>query len=162
MQILLIAIIPLIVALLLHLIWWRISLPSNHTMALLCIFVGVFAVASIAGLPWISFIQLLRAALLYVAASFSYIITYSGFEGDSPTLGFMRAVAASGAKGLSEAEVSAFLARRPFLQSRLTALLRSGLVREENGYYFASGHRAFGFHLVLGFRKLYGPITRGG
>jgi hypothetical protein len=162
MQILLFATIPFVVALGLHLVWWRISLPSNHTMALLCLFIGVFAVTSIAVFPWISFIQLLRAALLYVAASFSYIITYSGFEGDSPTLGFMRAVDASGGKGLSDAEVSAFLARRPFLRARLTALLRSGLVREENGYYFASGHRAFGFHLVLGFRKLYGPISRGG
>jgi hypothetical protein len=162
MQILLVAIVPFVVALGLHLVWWRIRLPSNQTIALLFIFVAVFAVATVAVFCWIPFVQLLRATLLYVASSFSYIITYSGFEGDSPTLGFMRAIDASGDKGLSDAEVSAFLERRPFLQARLAALLRSGHVREENGYYFVSGHRAFGFHLVLGFRKLYGPISRGG
>lgn len=162
MKILFVALIPFIIALGLHLIIWRIRLPGNQTMALLLIFFVVFALWSLAAFSFVVAVEWLRAAMLYVATAFSYVITYSGFEGDSPTLGFMRALRQSGDKGFSEADIAAFLAGRPFLQARLAALLRSGMVREENGYYFVSGQRSRAFHLVLAFRKLYGPISRGG
>lgn len=162
MKILLLAITPFVIAFTLHLIIWRIRLPRNQTMALLYIFFVVFSACSVVAALSVSWIEWLRAAVLYVGMSFSYVITYSGFEGDSPTLGFMRELDRAGDKGLSDSEVAAFLAQRPFLQARLAALVRSGMVREEGGYYRVSGHRSLGFHLVLSFRKLYGPISRGG
>jgi glucan phosphoethanolaminetransferase (alkaline phosphatase superfamily) len=162
MKILFVALVPFIVALVLHLILWRIRLPRNQTVALLFIFFLVFALWSLPVFSFVVVVEWLRAAMLYVAAAFSYVITYSGFEGDSPTLGFMRALSQSGDKGFSDEDVAAFLARRPFLRARLSALLRTGMIREEHGYYFTSGQRSRAFHLVLAFRKLYGPISRGG
>lgn len=163
MQLFLIAAAVFVAALILHLIVWRVRLPRHHTSALLIIFALVFLVAIpvLLNVP-LSWPDRLRIGVLYVAASLCYVITYSAIEGDSPTLSLMRLLAHQAGKGLPVDEVDHFLAQRPFVKARLAALILSGHVREENGRYQLAGPPSLPFQVILGFRKLYGPIAKGG
>jgi len=151
------------VALVVHLSLWRVRMPRHHTSALLVIFALVFSLAILVLLDRTpDWPDRLRIAFLYLAASLCYVITYSAIEGDSPTLSLMRLLDARGGKGLPTTEVDHFLARRPFVKARLAALILSGHVREEGGRYRLAGPPSLPFQIILGFRKLYGPIAKGG
>jgi hypothetical protein len=71
-------------------------------------------------------------------------------------------VGGAGADGRSPEEIARFMDQRPFLRARLAALVNSGLVRERDDRYVIAGRESLAFRLILGFRKLYGPISRGG
>lgn len=151
------------VALIVHLILWRVRMPRHHTSALLIIFALVFLLAIpvlLGAVP--TWPDRLRIALLYLAASLCYVITYSAIEGDSPTLSLMRLLDQHGKEGMPARDVDHFLAQRPFVKARLAALILSGHVREEGGRYRLAGPPSLPFQVILGFRKLYGPIAKGG
>ena len=146
-----------------HFVIWKVRLPKRQIKALLIIFTAVF-------LPWLALslashaelFAVLRVALYYWSISLCYTITYSAVEGDSPTLSLMRFVASSESEGRTVEEITRFMDERPFLGARLAALLKSGLVREQNGRYAIVGKQPLAFRLVLGFRNLYGSIPKGG
>jgi hypothetical protein len=106
--------------------------------------------------------DLLYITVFYVSASLGYIVLYSAVQVDSPTLSLMRFLAEGGAAGRSPDEVSDFLAARPFVKSRLRALIQSGLIREEADNYVIAGKQPIGYRFILGYRKLYGSIPKGG
>jgi hypothetical protein len=146
-----------------HFILWKISLPRNQTRALLLIQFIVFLIwlaLSLVGHPGLS--TLLYVAMYYWSVGFCYIITYSAIEGDSPTLSLMRFLAASAGRGRSTGEIAHFMAERPFIGARLNALLNSGMIRLQDDRYVIAGKESFAFRLILGFRRLYGPIPKGG
>jgi len=146
-----------------HVIIWRVSLPKHHIRALLVVFAVVFACWLALAFVWeVSWLELARIALFYAVMALCYIITYSAIEGDSPTLSLIHALAKKGGEGLREAEMDNFVAERPFVTMRLAALVHSGLVRESDGGYVICGKPSLFFRLILGFRKLYGPISKGG
>jgi hypothetical protein len=151
------------IALLIHLVLWRLRLPKGQIRALLCIFGAVlfawFVAFATGSLPMIETLQI---ALCYVSISLSYVITYSAIEGDSPTLSLMRLLAARQPAGMDSGEVAEFLAKRPFVKARISALIASGQVREEGGRYVIAGKPSAFFRVILAYRKLYGPISRGG
>lgn len=152
-----------VAALVVHLVLWRIRMPRHHTSALLVIFAVVFLLAIpvlLTAVPM--WPDRMRMALLYLGASLCYVITYSAIEGDSPTLSLMRLLDRNGAGGMPKADVDHFLAERPFVKARLAALILSGHVREEGGHYRLAGPPSLPFRVILGFRKLYGPIAKGG
>jgi len=146
-----------------HLIIWKIRLPKHQIRALLLTFSAVFAL-------WIltpahgstPLLDTLQISLLYVSVSFCYVITYSAVEGDSPTLSLMNLLAEKKEEGLPSDEISGFLLQRPFVKARLAALMHSGLVRKENDRYIIAGRPSLPFRIILGFRRLYGPISKGG
>lgn len=162
MHVLLTVVVLLAVALALHLLWWRVRLPRAQIKALLLIFAGVlcawFIVCGIA-FPVVAVLQI---GLCYTSISLSYVITYSAIEGDSPTLSLMRVLAGRRPEGLSATEVGDFLAQRPFVKARIAALLASGQVRDEAGRYVIAGRPSLFFRVILAYRRLYGPISRGG
>jgi len=146
-----------------HLVIWKASLPKRQIPALLVTFAAVF-------LTWLAFalthhfplVAALQVALYYWSVSLSYTITYSAIEADSPTLSIMRFVAQGGPAGRLSGEIARFMDERPFLTARLTALIRSGLIQEREGRYVAPGPQPLAFRVILGFRKLYGAIPKGG
>jgi hypothetical protein len=146
-----------------HVIVWKFRLPKRHTPALLGIFFMAlplcFPLALIQGF---SLIEILHALLLYITLSLCYVITYSAIEGDSPTLSLMRFVAEQPTQGRTLQEIESFFAERPFIRARISALLHSSLVRQENGRYFIQGSPSLPFRMILGFRKIYGEIPKGG
>lgn len=151
------------IALLIHLVVWRIRRPQHEYKVLLVLFIIVFA----AWLGWAAFHpmalwQLLHSAIFYAAASLAYMVAYSAVEGDSPTLSLMRFIAEKPTAGRSHEEVRHFFAQRPFAKSRLAALVEAGLVREENGRYAVAGKGSLAFRFILAYRKIYGDLPRGG
>jgi len=147
----------------LHVILWKVHLPKHHIQMLLGIFylplLLSFPLAMIQGIPLAA---LLHASLFYISLSLCYVITYSAIEGDSPTLSLMRFVAENPVHGRSRQEIDSFFAERPFIRARISALLHSSLVREENGRYLIQGNPSLPFMLILQFRRIYGEIPKGG
>ena len=150
-------------ALALHLVLWKIRLPKFHTRALLLLFALVLFMRLALLAIWpMTFPETGHVCLFYISLSLCYVITYTAIEGDSPTLSLIRHVHNSGARGVSSADVHEFLAQRPFITARISALKHDGLLREEEGRYFVAGRGSLFFRVILGFRRLYGSIERGG
>lgn len=153
----------LLVAFCVHLALWRVRLPTRQLPTLLAVF---FAVAIGWGLTpparlW-PLVELLHLAILYVAVTLAYVITYTAIEGDSPTLSLMYFVTATGEAGLPAAEMDAFIVARPFIQTRLETLISAGRIVEKDQRYFVAGEGSAFFRLILAYRKLYGVVPRGG
>jgi hypothetical protein len=150
-------------AFLLHVVIWKIRLPRHQMRALMLVFGLVILLwAPVAALAAVSMPGFLHVGLFYVVCSLCYFIIYTTIEADSPTLSLMRFIARHESQGISTDLVKQFLARRPFVKARLTTLVQSGGIREQDGRYVISGSPSLFFRLILGFRKLYGPISRGG
>lgn len=121
-----------LIALGIHVIWWRWQLPRHHTAALLV----AFAVPPLlAGLLWLAgarfglgWTDLAGIALFHAAATGCYLITYAGVEETSPSLVIIRALEQAGARGCSRAELQPCITDERFIAPRLAALQRDGLV----------------------------------
>ena len=148
---------------LIHLVLWRIRLPRQQFLTLLIIFGVIFCAWFAAyGVRFLALSDLLHVTMAYASISVGYVVLYSAFNLDSPTLGLMLYVAEAKAAGRSREEVLAFLGKRSFVKGRLGQLLDSGLVREENARYVVIGIGSPGFRFILAYRKLYGSIPKGG
>jgi hypothetical protein len=64
--------------------------------------------------------------------------------------------------GLPKEVVFRLFLSRPFVQSRLDALVRSGLIKVDGKRLVIAEKPSIAFRFVLGFRKLFGPIAKGG
>jgi hypothetical protein len=151
-----------VIALVVHVILWKVRLPKHHTQALLVIFFSILLLGLSLGIcKCFSLLEILHASLLYASLSLCYVITYSAIEVDSPTLSLMRFVAENPLQGRTLSEIESFFAKRPFIRARISALLHSSLVREENGRYLIHGSPSLPFQLILGFRRIFGEIPKG-
>jgi hypothetical protein len=157
---------------LLHILLWRVRLPSRQLMTLLSVFSAVWVLASV----WIllspgsfglgdrvSAAGFIYFGLLYWSAALCYVITYSAMEGDSPTLSLTRHLHRTGQGGVPHEEIEEFFRQRPFVGARVTALVADGvLVEEGSGYRLSSGRYLF-FRVILGYRRfVFGQVKAGG
>jgi hypothetical protein len=154
-----------------HLVWWRIALPRRQRAVLLGLFlIGGLALAPVValllellGFGALSFVQWLNVGLAVVAFSLAYVVTYSALEADSPTLSLVRHIASAGANGVREEELCEFMASRPFVGARLSALVDEGMVRERGGRIHLAEHPYTLFKMVLLHReKVLGLSHHGG
>jgi hypothetical protein len=154
-----------------HLIWWRMALPRKQRAALLALFlIGGLVLAPVVGFLLglfgfapLSLIQWLNVALAVVAFALAYVVTYSALEADSPTLSLVRHIAAAGRGGLAEVELGEFMASRPFVGARLTALVDEGMVYEKEDRILLADHPYTLFRMVLFHReKVLGLTSHGG
>jgi MFS family permease len=154
-----------------HLIWWRMALPRKQRAALLALFlIGGLVLAPVVGFLLglfgfapLSLIQWLNVALAVVAFALAYVVTYSALEADSPTLSLVRHIAAAGQGGLAEVELGEFMASRPFVGARLTALVDEGMVYEKEDRILLADHPYTLFRMVLLHReKVLGLTSHGG
>jgi hypothetical protein len=146
-----------------HVVVWKIRLPRRQIISVLIIFAIVLCFWLVYALiQGVALPTLLHVALFQVSAGLSYAITYSAIEADSPTLSLMNFLAEGGPAGVPAAEVFGFLSQRPFAKARLAALLASGLIRLQNDRYILAGNGSLAFRVVLGYRRLYGPVSKGG
>jgi hypothetical protein len=119
---------------LLHLLWWRLRLPRNHTGALLQVFaVTPFLAAGLwmaAGAPrLIGLADIPAIALLYMGAVGCYLIAYTAIEETSPSLAVFAALQAAGKAGCSREELSTVVTDSNFIKPRLDALRRDGILQ---------------------------------
>ena len=163
MQIFLITGALFLVSFLAQMVIWRVRLPDQQTRALLVIFAITFGLWLVGAVVFsMTIVDVLHVALFYLSISLCYVITYTAIEADSPTLSLIRFLADAKTQGRSTEEIRRFMALRPFVRARLAALARSGLIREEGSRYVAVGQPPLSFRVILGFRRLYGPISKGG
>jgi hypothetical protein len=121
---------------LVHLVWWRIRLPTRQLPAL----AGVFGlVAFAAGVAWLFVPASLAAAdipavaSLYAGAAACYLIVYTGVEQTSPTLEIVRTLARAGEAGCAESDLAGVITEDLFVRPRLDALALDGLVMRSDG-----------------------------
>ena len=152
-------------AFLVHLIIWRIAVPAaalRVAAAIYAVFLVAAASAALAWAPGFGLDDGAYFAVLYGAIALCYLLTYTGIEADSPTLSIVTALAQGGERGVSAAEMAAFIRRRPFVRSRLLQLYRDGVVVERDGHITASRHVSFVFALSEFYRRLMGRTAKGG
>ena len=148
-----------------QLIIWRLRLPPYRyqMQALLLTLSAVFGLWLLT--PWAhssSLVELLNILLSYFSLGLGYMVVYSAINVDSPTLSLMGFLAEKHGEGRSADELHLFLAQRPFVTVRLGTLVGSGLIREQNGRWVIAGKGSLAFRFILSYRKLYGPIPKGG
>ena len=162
----------LFIAWIVHLSMWRWRLPSAQLKVLVVIFAVVWAVAALSVLAGLvragpsavgSLVGFLYFCLIYWAAVFCYVITYSAMEGDSPTLSLTRHLHRRGEEGVSHEEIEDFFRQRPFVGARVKALVTDNvLIEEQGGYRLSPGSYVF-FRVILRYRRVvFGPIKSGG
>ena len=101
--------------------------------------------------------------LAVIAFALAYVVTYSALEADSPTLSLVRHIASSGLGGVREEELRDFMASRPFVGARLSALVEEGMVQEREGRIHLAEHPYTLFKLVLLHReRVLGLTYHGG
>lgn len=145
-----------------HVALWRFRLPRNQTRALLFLFTLVLGVWLIFLAPRLGLVETLQVMTLSIPLFLCYVITYSAIEGDSPTLSLMKHLDERRHTGLHKDEVFLFFLARPFLQARIDALVKSGLIKLEGERFVIAKKPSLSFKVVLEFRKLFGPISKGG
>lgn len=123
-----------VLAWLLHLLWWRLRLPANHTGALLLLFAATPVLAAGlwlgAGAPrLIGLADIPGIALLYMGAVGCYLIAYTAIEETSPSLAVFAALQAAGGAGCSREDLSTVVTDSNFIKPRLDALRRDGILQ---------------------------------
>ena len=146
-----------------HVTLWKLRVPRRPLKTLGAIFAATFCIWLVRALAcaW-PLLSIVRVTLLYVPVALSYLITYTAIEADSPTLSLMRFLAENRNGGRTVGEVEEFFSQRPFVKARLKVLENSGMVQNLNGTYVIVGKGPLAFQLILFYRKLYGPVFRGG
>jgi hypothetical protein len=120
-----------VLALLIHVVVWRLHVPKNVLPVFTFIFGCVYGSAAAAyglaftGATGAGFVYL---SVLYFAIDLSYVLTYNGVVYDSPALSLVYRIGEAGTEGVTETDLQEFIRSRPFVHTRLKQLYRDGLV----------------------------------
>ena len=99
-----------------HVVLWKIRLPKRQTKVLLQVFFGTLIIGILFLSSISSFtsavddftpqktLEYIHVCLLFVSLTLSYMITYSAFEADSPTLVMVMTIEKAGQGGLDKKE----------------------------------------------------------
>ena len=96
------------------------------------------------------------AVILAFSFGFAYALIMNGVLYDSPTLALVNAIEAYGPAGMPLADFDAFVARHPFVESRLNALIAVGELAALNGDLRLSGKVVRLLSLGDAYRRLRG------
>jgi hypothetical protein len=150
------------VALLVHLVWWRIRVPCRQWRALILVF-GVVAAAGAAVLAGggaarlgLSAPRLVLTAFVFGGLALSYAILFSAIEADSPTLTMIGLVRRHGRSGIDEGKLRRMMTERSFVRARLDRMLQDGLAVEEGGRLQATRGGLRFTSVILSYRRLIG------
>lgn len=126
----------LLSAFLIHLIVWRIRIPTHQTSALLQIFFGTYFLS----IPvlWIlnrtgystflcfpqTVFNYAHTLFLFTSCTLAYVITYSAIEADSPSLVIVKLISEAGAAGLDGEALYSRLSDDVLVKPRVHDLLR--------------------------------------
>lgn len=126
----------LLIAFIAHLIWWRISMPSRTTAALLVIFLATPLLLYVLGIQHFSFedekFTHARLLLLYISTSLVYVILYSAIEQQSPTLSMVNFLKQHQDRGCDDESLIAFCNTNNDISKRLLLMQQSGWVKYTN------------------------------
>ena len=129
------------IALLLHLVVWRLRYPANPIKTLILLFgsVALFGIISLSFYVSYTAVQYAHIVLFFFSLFICYLITYSAIEADSPSLVIVLRVARSGKEGLPSENVEESLGNDLLIEPRLKDLVESGLVDLSGSKYKING-----------------------
>lgn len=126
-------------AFLAHWLLWQVRIPARQTAALLAIFSATLIIG-LAISPWwppawrfTNAWEVLHVAIFHVAAMLAYVVAYSALEERSPSMTILSRVADAGSRGQSREELQAMLINVSPVEIRLAAMVRDGMVRDDEG-----------------------------
>ncbi|HMM39168.1 MAG TPA: hypothetical protein PKB11_10475 [Desulfovibrio sp.] len=151
-------------AFLIQLLCWRIRLPRYQTKAILVIFIltaalGLAALAAagsaLGPLAPQGARQYLHILLLHGALGCAWIITYSAFEADSPTLVLVQRLLFAGEAGLPAGELLAAMSDEVLILPRVYDLERDALATlGPDGRYRIAPKGRLLLAMIYGYRRL--------
>lgn len=158
------AVVLFFIGTLVHVVWWRLRLPSAQTQALLKIYAGIYLAWSVSwglgqGALWIdTLVGFIQCGLLYCSIILAYIVTYSAIEAESPTLTVMMIVHRGPATGTPLDQIHSYVEGHPFLNARLRTLLNSGALVVQQGRIRLGRPPSVPLQLVMHYRTLFGHL----
>lgn len=100
--------------------------------------------------------QLLVSFILMASLALDYAIVFTGIEADSPTLSIVNEILDRGEGGLPGHAMAEFVRRRPFVQSRIDALVEAGVLADGQILIVRRGGAGRLVQLAEGYRRLCG------
>jgi len=140
----------------LHVLWWRISLPKRQTKTLLILMFAVLAAGLFFLRTQAAADELAHIALYVTSLILAYMITYSAVEADSPSLVIVLTLEKAGTRGLTEDELLALASDKVLIDPRLADLLTDKMAVLENNRYSLTGKGRFMAGLFETYRKIMG------
>ncbi len=162
-------------AFLVHLIWWKVSLPRRQTKTLLIIFFSILLGGLLllctpvretlfsASLPLpTELYQIVQVCILFTAFTLAYMITYSAIEADSPSLVITTMIEESMPDGIKKEDFEAAMNNELLITPRVNDLLLDLMAEEKEGRYYLTQKGKNMARLFAGFRSLFGITHLGG
>ena len=160
-------------ALLVQLLVWRVRRPKRQYLSLVALYLGMLpiavAVVHLVALGEPSVVRLLpgsvfehaNAAMLYLALTVSFGVTYSAIQADSPTMMVLLRLDLGGPAGLTKEELLSRLTNDVLVASRLDDLVAGNLISLRDGRYVIGSRGDLIARACIGFRRLM-RMERGG
>jgi hypothetical protein len=147
---------------LVHLVWWRVSLPKRQTRTLLLIFtvVPVVVALSLSGLH-LSAAQATLVALFDASCALTYIALYSAIEHQSPTLAIVSRLAAAGDAGCSGDDLQQSFGQELPMANRLALMEQSSWLRADGASLVLTDEGRFFARLFESAANVFG-LAKGG
>ena len=131
----------LIPAFIVHVIVWRVHLPTRSIRALLCVFAATplvavpiyFAFGTLSAFVDTSSSDAVRILLFYVSCSLVYVCVYSAVEGQSPSLAIVLYVAKCGSAGCTDADFANHIIDDESISTRLAAMQAAKMIVVSDG-----------------------------
>lgn len=158
-----------------HLIIWKIRIPKKQTQTLLEIFFSILIVwtfillgaseyVRLLGLQInsLGFLEYIHIFIFYIAVTLAYISFYSLIEIDSPSFRIIIELLNAGSSGLDERNLYHALSSKPILESRISQLVKDGMVIKKDENYIPTGKGIKFLKVIILYRKLMKASQRGG
>jgi hypothetical protein len=136
----------------------RIMSLAFFLLASVMIFGAGISVLSVAITPP----QLLLSFVLTASLVVDYAIIFTAIAADSPTLSLIGEILDRGVEGLPHGAIGEFITRRPFVQSRIDALMESGMLVSEGSFFVARGNVGRLIEVAEFYRRLCGYQAKTG
>ena len=161
------------VALLLHLVIWKVHIPQRQTKALLQIFFGTLIIGILT--LWVILSLIARFSLLspknfpeyfhiflfFTSLTLGYIITYSGVEADSPSLLMVMEIAKSAPDGFSKKKLFDMLSDDLLIKPRIRDLINVKMIYIDGDKYKLTVRGILFVRIFILYRKLLN-LPKGG
>jgi hypothetical protein len=105
---------------------------------------------SIAAGDWLLFLVLVPSLMS------TYVLIFFGIGWDSPTLALANSILDHGAAGMDARQLEFFIEQHPFVDSRLDAMIRAGVITEKGTMLHARADIGIAVRLAEAYRKACG------
>lgn len=163
-----------VMALAVHFLIWRLRAPKNHALALVIIFLAVFA-AGVSVLmvferralifnvdPPHAFLEYFRLFVLFFSLASAYIANYPSIEVDSPSFVMMSAIDKAGGKGFHEAGFAQMMTNEKLVVPRVDDLVAGNMAVVRDGKYVLTPRGKFFAWVFSKHRQAMGKMEKGG